>query len=410
MTQTSVVPGALQFGPRQESFTGTVAEFFAGIGLMRMGLERRGWKVAWANDIDPAKLRMYSAHFGDGGDVHVLGDVHQLDPATVPSVTLASASFPCTDLSVAGARAGLNAGGSAAFWGFVSALRGMGERRPPLVLLENVPGLITSHGGSDLRQALLALNELGYAVDMIQVDAAWFVPQSRQRVFIAGALSSASVAREPLQLALFGDCDARPASVTGFIRATPDIRWDLVEVPPPPARSVTLPDVLDVLPEDAPQWWSPTRAEYLLSQMSPRHLQTAHTMIASDSIAYGTIFRRVRRGVCMAELRTDGLAGCLRTPKGGSGRQVLFEAGQGRYRVRLLTPDECARLMGADGFTIDCGDNKALFGFGDAVCVPAVEWVSRHFVEPRLASFGEHATYSPSPVLVHAIGSRKTAR
>ena len=83
----------------------------------------------------------------------------------------------------------------------------------------------------------------------------------------------------------------------------------------------------------------------------------------------------------MAELRKDGVAGCLRTPRGGSGRQILFRAGFGRYDVRLLTPRECARLMGADDFKVDASLNQALFGFGDAVCVPVIEWIAEHYLD-----------------------------
>ncbi|MFA7232985.1 MAG: DNA cytosine methyltransferase [Terrimicrobiaceae bacterium] len=82
------------------------AEFFAGIGLMRMGLERAGWKISFANDIDEDKWCMYRDHFGDTGEF-VLGDVHELDLDSVPEVALATASFPRNDLSLAGARTGL---------------------------------------------------------------------------------------------------------------------------------------------------------------------------------------------------------------------------------------------------------------------------------------------------------------
>jgi DNA (cytosine-5)-methyltransferase 1 len=97
------------------------------------------------------------------------------------------------------------------------------------------------------------------------------------------------------------------------------------------------------------------------------------------SYSYATAFRRVRYGKSMAELRTDGIAGCLRTPRGGSGRQILFKAGRGKCQVRLLTARECARLQGVpDEFVIDVPLNQALFGFGDAVCVPAVEWLVKN--------------------------------
>jgi DNA (cytosine-5)-methyltransferase 1 len=116
--------------------------------------------------------------------------------------------------------------------------------------------------------------------------------------------------------------------------------------------------------------------------MSDRHRRLAEGMIAGPRWSYGTIFRRVRKGKSMAELRTDGIAGCLRTPRGGSARQILFKAGFGEYHVRLFTPRECARLMGADSFTINVSESQALFGFGDAVCASVIEWIARNYLQP----------------------------
>ena len=89
----------------------------------------------------------------------------------------------------------------------------------------------------------------------------------------------------------------------------------------------------------------------------------------------------------MAELRVDGIAGCLRTPRGGSGRQILVKAGFGEFYARLLTPRECARLMGTDDFTISVSLNQALFGFGDAVCVPVVEWIAENYLNPAIVGY-----------------------
>src|SRR6266700_3974348 len=163
----------------------TTAEFFAGIGLMRIGLENAGWRIAFANDIDRDKWQMYKDHFGDS-DEFVIADIHKLKLSQIPTVGLATASFPCNDLSLAGARLGLAGAQSSAFWGFVDILKAMKRERrlPPLVLLENVPGFLTSHGGQDFEDALLALNDLGYAVDAYTIDATRFVPQSRQRLFV----------------------------------------------------------------------------------------------------------------------------------------------------------------------------------------------------------------------------------
>ena len=106
----------------------TAAEFFAGIGLVRLALENQGWRVLWANDIDPDKAEMYRTNFGS--DDLVVGDVHKIPADDVPDCTLYTASFPCNDLSIAGAQAGLNGKESGAFWGLVQILRAKGEDRP----------------------------------------------------------------------------------------------------------------------------------------------------------------------------------------------------------------------------------------------------------------------------------------
>lgn len=366
--------------------TKSVAEFFAGIGLMRMGLEKAGWDTVWANDIDSDKVAMYRHHFCDPDDHLVHDDVHLLDPKIIPSVTLATASFPCTDLSLAGARRGLAGSGSGAFWGFVDALKGMGDRRPPLVLLENVTGFLTSHNGNDFRDACLSLNELGYSVDAFIIDAAHFVPQSRQRLFVVGSQRPLALkTNEPGSSFLEGN--GRPAALADFILWHPEIDWAIRDLPPLPKSDRRLSDILEVVSPNSQLWWSKERSEYLLNQMSVKHRETADKMISGKKTTFGTVFRRVRNGRSMAELRIDGVAGCLRTPKGGSGRQILFAAGGGKFGVRLLTARECARLMGADDFRMD-GQlplNKALFGFGDAVCVSVVDWIASQYLNPLYA-------------------------
>src|SRR4051812_46140003 len=101
----------------------TAAEFFAGIGLMRVGLEEAGWKVIWANDNDQDKAKIYRGHFKDSPDHLEVDDVHKIPGSKIPPVALATASFPCNDLSLAGARRGLAGEQSGAFWGFVEAVK-----------------------------------------------------------------------------------------------------------------------------------------------------------------------------------------------------------------------------------------------------------------------------------------------
>lgn len=363
---------------RKKKSRKTFAEYFAGIGLMRVGLEKEAWTIMLANDIDPQKEQMYRANFPDADAHFKSGDIDSLLPSEIPEVTLATASFPCNDLSLAGSREGLEGKNSSAFWGFIRALERSKTRLPSLILLENVTGFLTSHGGRDFEDAMFALNDLGYAVDPFILDAAWFVPQSRKRLFVVGVKTKESDIDGFYEL--LQETPIRPNALIQFILTHPDIRWRIRKLPNPPSSRKKLTGILDKLPDDSDCWWPKDRAEYLLGQMSPRHREMADKMIAAPNYSYGTVFRRVRNGVSMAELRTDGIAGCLRTPRGGSGRQILFKAGQGKYFVRLLTPRECARLMGADDFIIDVPLNQALFGFGDAVCVPVIRWIAKNYL------------------------------
>ena len=361
----------------------TFAEFFAGIGLMRMGLEKQGWSMVYANDIDRKKQRIYANHFRDDPDHFVVHDIHKLSVGTIPTVTLATASFPCNDLSLAGGRKGLRGTESSAFWGFIKILTELNDRRPSLVLLENVTGFLTSHRGSDFREALLALNALGYSVDAFVINAAHFVPQSRERLFVVGLLNASDLS---VSDALNGDeHQLRPQKLIEFVAAHKEtIRWSIRKLPPIESNTCTLEDILENIPHTATDWWSQERTDYLLSQMSERHRLIADKMINGKVWTYGTVFRRMRNQKSTAELRNDGIAGCLRTPRGGSGRQILFKAGKGKYFARLITPREAARLMGADDFCLGTQTtlNDALFGFGDAVCVPVIEWIATYYLNP----------------------------
>ncbi len=385
----------------------TIAEFFAGIGLMRIGLENAGWHIAFANDIEHDKWQMYADHFGDTGEF-IVDDIHKLKSSQVPTVSLATASFPCNDLSLAGSRHGLAGAQSSAFWGFIDILKALKRerRQPPLVLLENVTGFLTSDAGRDFEDALLALNDVGYAVDAFIIDAARFVPQSRQRLFVIGSKAS-----EPYALREtpgFYESEVRPPALASFILMHPDIAWRVRDIPPPPKCAKRIDEIIEDLPINHQMWWSRQRCEYMLNQMSPKHRAQADAMIRGEKTAYGTVFRRVRNGKSMAELRTDGIAGCLRTPRGGSGRQILLAAGKGSFSVRLLTPRECARLMGADDFVLKVPLNQALFGFGDAVCVPVIEWIARNYLNPLWSEvYAQEETPQPAKT---PVSYRRSAR
>lgn len=357
----------------------TFADFFAGIGLAELGLRADGWRCKFATDADPSKKEMWLAQFTSGR--YVLDDIHALRASQIPNVSLWWASFPCTDVSLAGNRAGLAGEQSGAVLGLLRLLREKDGQRPPVVVLENVTGFISSHGGSDFEELVRQLNGIGYTCDAFLLNALHFVPQSRPRLFIVGVFDAPSTKEIGLAVSLRDPALMSP-QLASFIVGHDDLDWMISSLPSPPRRKTKLPDLLERLDSESRWWWSTERVDYLQSQMSPRHRQLVAQFKSRREIKYLTAYRRMRNGRSMAEVRGDDIAGCLRTPRGGSSRQIVIAAGGGRVRARFMTPREYARLMGVGNFRIEAADYKAYFGFGDAVCVPAVSWISKWVLKP----------------------------
>jgi DNA (cytosine-5)-methyltransferase 1 len=360
-------------------------EFFAGGGMARLGLGE-AWTCAFANDFDPMKAWAYRANFPDAGDFRE-GDVWALTAADLAErVDLAWASSPCQDFSLAGARAGLAGGRSSAlvgFWRLMQALAAEG-RAPRTLVIENVVGLLTSHQGRDFRALCQALADQGYAFGALEIDAADFLPQSRPRVFVIATLDAV-----PPQLA--GDSRYHTRAVRAAAEALPDDlarRWIWWRLAAPPRRNTDLAALLE--PPGAVAWHDEARTERLVSLMAPPHRARLDALVAAGASAVGGVYRRTRsehgRRAQRAEVRFDGLAGCLRTPRGGSSRQALLVVEEGRLRSRLLSGREAARLMGLpDSYRLPKSATAALHLAGDGVAVPVVRWLARHVIEPLLA-------------------------
>ena len=365
----------------------TVAEFFAGIGLVRLALEAEGWTIRFANDIDKDKLSIYSRNFPPD-DFH-LKDIGTVHTDEIPHVLLATASFPCTDLSLAGERRGLKGEHSGTLWKFLEIVRLSNGNRPKFLLLENVAGFLSSHNGKDFRATISKLNELGFDCDAFLVNAVHFVPQSRPRLFIFAVDKNVELPYTTVTAASSLQWhEARPEQLLRAIKANEDLSWRLMcRLPSLPEPQSNLHQILERVPEESSLWWDFQRKRHLLSQLSPRHKAVLQHLQARRTVGVATAYRRMRAGRIRAEIRCDGVAGCLRTPRGGSSRQILLFAGKGTVQVRHMTPREYARLQGVpDTFIIGDEVNKALFGFGDAVCVPAVRWLVRHVITPAATS------------------------
>lgn len=377
-------------------------EFFAGGGMARLGLGE-GWDCAFANDFDPVKAATYSANFADAEGHFHEGDVWELSAADLPGTAdLAWASSPCQDFSLAGARAGLAGGRSSAFFGFWRLIEGLASegRRPRCIVIENVSGLLTSHGGRDFAALGEAVTAQGYSFGALEIDAAGFLPQSRPRVFVVAT-------REAPPAALIGESPfhtrAVKAAASGLPSALAD-RWIWWRVPAAPPRNTDLAALLE--PDEAVTWHSPARTRAWLELMAPLHRARLEAFRTRGERAVGAVYRRMRvedgRRVQRAEARFDALAGCLRTPRGGSSRQVIVVAEGGSVRTRLLTAREAARLMGLpETYRLPKAATAALHVAGDGVAVPVVRWLARELLEPLLG--GQAEVRPPSQA---AAGSR----
>ena len=362
----------------------TFVEYFAGIGLFRMGLEQSGWQVVHANDWSDERAQMYNGFFGESYQVR---DIFSLATEEIPVATLATCSFPCIDLSLAGKGEGINGRHSGAFWGFHDILKKQGANAPQIVLLENVTGWLYSNGGSDFCVTARSLNELGYACDVFLLNARSFVPQSRPRLFMVGVRSADLVDDTPY----FTSRSKRlmPPRLRSLMLENDDIQWARLDIPePPPYRSKGFSDhVAEKLPDKDSRWWPEQKVEKHLAMMSPSHFEMVQRLACRREESFRTFFRRRRAQGQRAEVRSDDIAGCLRTAVGGSGKQFLVSAGHEKIRMRTLTPREYARLQGVpDSFPIVANsERQSLSAFGDAVCVPVVNWIATQVLRPLIA-------------------------
>jgi DNA (cytosine-5)-methyltransferase 1 len=352
-----------------------MAEFFAGIGLVGRALNAAGFNVALANDIDETKRKLYAANANISNFIR--DDVRRLHGKDIPDVDLATASFPCTDLSLAGQRSGLNGQHSGTFWEFIRIIEEMNGRAPKAVLIENVAGLVSSAGGRDLENVVTSLNKLGYYCDLLQFDARHWVAQSRVRTFVVGS-------KFPLEHPQnWIPSDIRSQAICEFAMRHPRLKLQAASLPSLPVPTSQLSDFVERLSGSDGRWWDDERLGRFTSSLSEIQRKRLERLAKGGELSWRTAYRRTRRGHAVWEIRSDETAGCLRTSKGGSSKQAVVEAGCGKCRVRWMTSLEYARLMGAPELDLSSvTENQALFGLGDAVCVPMVEWLGVNYLAP----------------------------
>lgn len=354
--------------PDREAKRLAFLDFFAGSGLVTEAL-RCDFTCAWANDNSRKKADVYRLNHGqEHFDTRSIVDVRG---AQVPSAALSWASFPCQDLSLAGNLDGIRGERSGMVWQWLRVMQEMGQRRPPVIAIENVAGLVSAGKGEYYRTLHRALGEMGYKAGAMILDAVEWIPHSRPRVFVVAV---------PAELPIDAFVDAgpnwlHPESVQVARRGLP--YWVWWKLPKPPPRTSRLEDLVewDAEHDDEP------RTKRNLALIADKH-QTQLLKELANGFRVAPGYRRTRARQVL-ELRFDGVAGCLRTPEGGSSRQFLVMKKDGRLVTRLITICEAARLMGApESYRLPERYNDAYAALGDAVAVPPVRYLGTHLLAP----------------------------
>ena len=367
---------------------GSFYEFFAGAGMARAGLGDR-WRCLFANDFDRKKAATYGLNWGEDG--LKCGDVRDVATADLPEVAdLVWASFPCQDLSLAGGGAGLKGERSGTFWPFWGLMAELGEegRAPQMIVLENVCGTLSSHDGKDFRAICSALRDEGYRFGAMVVDAVLFVPQSRPRLLVVAVRDGV-----PIPSTCKGDGPTKlfhPRALRNAFERLPSglqESWIWWRLPAPPARNAGFSDLLEDEPRDV-IWHTPAQTRKILGMMSELNLNKVRSAKKERKRTVGTAYKRTRRDatgrkIQRAEVRFDDIAGCLRTPAGGSSRQLIVVVENRKVRSRLISSRETARLMGlSDDYQLPENYNEAYHLTGDGVVVPVVRFVVDSLIEP----------------------------
>ena len=371
--------------------TPTFYEFFAGGGMARAGLGT-GWNCLFANDFDTKKGLTYQLNWGPGGELKI-SDVRKIKVAELPGqADLIWGSFPCQDLSLAGGGAGLKGERSGTFYPFWEVVKGLiaEGRAPKIIAVENVLGTLTSHGGRDFEAICKSFADADYRYGALVINAALFVPQSRPRLFVIGVRADVEIGAallSPGPIAPFHT----PALRRAFERVSKAsqkkrVWWNL---PVPPRRNTTFAELIEENPTSV-NWHTAEERDQIVGMMSAINKAKVEAAKRAGRLMVGTVYKRTRldeRGakVQRAEVRFDDVAGCLRTPAGGSSRQVIIVVDGKKVRSRLISARETARLMGLDeDYKLPKNYNEAYHLTGDGVAVGVVRHLAEHIFEPLL--------------------------
>jgi DNA (cytosine-5)-methyltransferase 1 len=226
----------------------------------------------------------------------------------------------------------------------------------------------------------------GYRVGALVLDAVKFLPHSRPRLFIVGVHQEIAI---PSQLVSLDAVEPwHTKSLRWAYNRLPERlqdSWVWWSVPTPQEAAPSLVSLIEEVPTGV-EWHTKAQTDHIIGLMSPVHLEKLRKAQLLKARIVGTVYRRVRPNedgvkAQRAEIRFDQIAGCLRTPVGGSSRQTIVVVEGRKLRSRLLSPREAARLMGVpDDYPLPANYNEAYHLFGDGLAVPVVHWLSQNLL------------------------------
>ena len=343
------------YGPGAADFT--FIDLFAGIGGMRLAFERYGGRCGYTSEWDRFCRQTYRANFPTGEEI--AGDIREVRTSDIPQHDLLLAGFPCQPFSLAGVSKKNSLGRPHGFADetqgtlFFDIVRILRDHEPAAFLLENVKHLRNHDRGRTMKVILRTLEEeLGYRVTTRVIDARSFLPQHRQRVFIAGFREDTSFDLNDLDL-------------------------------PDPADCPRLNSVLH--PEDGSEEAESPYTRGNLAVVSAKYTLSDH--LWSYLQEYARRHRERGNGFGFGLVGPDDTARTLSARYYKDGSEILIR--QDGANPRRLTPRECARLMGFDRpgqslFEIPVSDTQAYKQFGNAVAVPVVDAIA-HAMAPHIA-------------------------
>ena len=354
--------------------------------MARAGLGS-SWRCLFANDFDKKKARSYQLNWG--AEPLVVEDVANLTLSdVVGDADLAWASFPCQDLSLAGQFRGLAGRRSGTFWPFWNLIRDLIEANrgsphdSPRERLWSFdvafrPRLCSNCLGFQRSELRFWSDDDRCPLLGTPISAATFHCRHPKR---------SSPSRDPGRSTFRLWHSSSLRTPRAALRATERRRWIWWNLPRPAPRNQTLIEIIEEDPKDA-FWNSSEESDYLISLIGDLHRKKLESVIELTKRTgirlVGAAYRRTRDGRQRAEVRFDKIAGCLRTPIGGSSRQTLIFVEARIVRTRLLTPREAARLMGLpESYILPDQYNQAYHLCGDGVVVPVVRHLAAHILEP----------------------------